>query len=215
MSKGLIRHAVIIAVLAGTLLAGYATNERTPSELTRPLSSIAQQIGCWQGNDNPPLGEETLSVLKASSYLSRTYRCDDKGLNLFIAYYSLQQAGESMHSPKNCLPGSGWEIWKYEELETAAPNGEPVPINKFYLQHGRDRAIAFYWYQSRSRIIANEYLGKVCLVWDTILAGNTEGSIVRVIIPDDSASEAVVSDFIPQVMGEVANVMPGESRFRP
>jgi hypothetical protein len=38
--------------------------------------------------------------------------------------------------------------------------------------------LMFYWYQSRNRIVANEYLGKILLAKDTLLTGRTAGSIV-------------------------------------
>ncbi len=215
MSKGsLIRLAVTATILTATLVASRSMGERTAEELSRPLETIPFSLDCWEGQDNPRLNDATESVLKADSYLTRSYACGERSLSFFMAYYSLQKAGESMHSPRHCLPGSGWEIWNYEELETTAPNGETVAINKFYLQHGRQRTIAYYWYQSRSRIVANEYLGKFCLVWDTVLRGNTEGSIVRVIVEDNETADEIVKTFIPRMIGEIAAVMPGDSRFK-
>jgi len=61
----------------------------------------------------------------------------------------------------------------------------------------------FYWYQSKGRIVASEYMGKLLLARDTILTGRTAGSIVRFSLPDvPGASEegvAIAARLIPEV----------------
>ena len=50
-----------------------------------------------------------LDVLRADDTLNRIYRLRAASSYLFIAYFKTQRYGQSPHSPKNCLPGSGWE----------------------------------------------------------------------------------------------------------
>jgi EpsI family protein len=81
--------------------------------------------------------------------------------------------------------------------------GQVVRINKYAIQNQGFRRLILYWYQSRNRIIASEYLGKVLLVKDTLIEGNTAGAIVRITMPDDpeSAEEgpAFASDIVTEV----------------
>jgi len=51
-------------------------------------------------------------------------------------------------------------------------------------QYPHQRALVLYWYQSRDRVIASEYIGKVLLVRDALFSGRTSGSIVRIVVPD-------------------------------
>jgi EpsI family protein len=148
------------------------------------------------------LGARVLKVLLPTSYLARTYQKGDQQLGLFVAFYAQQHAGESMHSPKHCLPGSGWEIWNYDSVLIPVA-GRQVRVNKYSIDHTGQRMLMFYWYQSRQRIIASEYLGKLLLVRDALVDGRTAGSIVRITIPDaaGASDEAITfaSGLIPQV----------------
>jgi EpsI family protein len=131
------------------------------------------------------LDSDVEGVLKADDYLLRRYR-DSNGqvVDFFIAYYRAQQAGESMHSPKNCLPGAGWvPIINDTAVLTKSVNGGNVKVNRYVIEKDGDRALAIYWYQENGRVIANEYAGKFYLIWDSLKTGRRDGAIVRVFVP--------------------------------
>jgi EpsI family protein len=170
-------------MLAATLGASLSADRRKPEALARPLEQIPMKLGDWSGYTLQPPDQKELEVLAATAFLSRRYRKPGLDLELFIAYYATQRAGESMHSPKHCLPGAGWEIGEYGSAQVAF-HGRPRAINRFRIRHGGASELVFYWYQTRDRIIANEYLGKLFLFADTVTKAHTSGSIVRVIAPD-------------------------------
>jgi hypothetical protein len=60
-----------------------------------------------------------------------------------------------------------------------------------------------YWYQSKTRIIASEYLGKVLLTRDALLRNSTAGSIVRIIVPDRPGEIDAARDFAAGVIPQV------------
>src|ERR1017187_8086667 len=155
-----------VALLVGTIFLGNLTARRIPSPLAVPLERIASDVAGWTAAQDQKLPEGTLHALDATSYLSRPYRKGSTELDLFIAFYAQQRAGESMHSPKHCLPGSGWEIWKHEPA-TLEVGLRRVEINEYFIQKSGERMLVLYWYQSRDRVIANEYLGKLLLIRDT------------------------------------------------
>jgi EpsI family protein len=157
-----------VLLLAATWAAAMATNSRSPEQLRQPLQTIPRQLGDWAGTADRKLDSATEAVLKATSYLSRNYRRDDLAIDFFTAYYALQEAGETMHSPRNCLPGSGWEVWKHQTVKVDL-NGETVTLNNYGVQNGNERMVVLYWYQTPDRIIASEYFAKVCLIWDAVL----------------------------------------------
>jgi EpsI family protein len=140
-----------------------------------------------------------LGKLLPTSYLSRTYQKGGRQIGLFIAYYAQQRGGESMHSPKYCLPGGGWEIWNYGSVSVAMGGGD-VRINKYSVHNGGNRAVVLYWYQSRKRILASEYLGKILLVKDSLTDGNTAGSIVKITVADTPAAVAEGIQFAAEVI---------------
>ena len=191
-----------LGLLVGTIFLSDMAAYRIPSPLAVPLEQIAPNLAGWAAVKDQKLPEGTERTLDATSYLSRTYRKDSKELDLFIAFYSQQRAGESMHSPKHCLPGAGWEIWQHDSA-LVSTNGSQYQVNKYSIQNSGTRMLMLYWYQSKSRIIASEYLGKVLLAKDTVLTGRTAGSIVRIMLPDvPSAGDEGVA-FATRIIPEV------------
>jgi EpsI family protein len=193
---------VTLAMLGGTLaLASYAVRDR-PDTLAFPLEGISRNLDGWTGVDDPLLSDRVLGALKPTSYVSRTYSRSGQYLGLFVAYYSQQRAGESMHSPKHCLPGSGWEILQMGTALIQAGN-EKAEINEFQIENSGQKAVMLYWYQSRKRIIASEYLGKLLLIRDALTDGRTSGSIVRVVVADRPEAIAGGIRFASQILSEV------------
>ena len=191
-----------LVLLATTLAASKLTAHRRSDALTQPLDSISREMRGFTGSENPPLSDRVLGQLKCSRYLSRTYVKQGVQADVFIAYYAEQRAGESMHSPKHCLPGSGWEIWDYGSTDIRA-SGHIFKVNKYSIENSGERRLVLYWYQSKGRIIASEYMGKLLLARDALLQNSTAGSIVRIIVPDQPGAleyaRGFASELIPQV----------------
>jgi EpsI family protein len=201
--KRIVRQFLItVLLLSATLVASRLSERRRSEYLAQPLENIDRQVAGWRAISDQTLGARVLKVLLPTSYLARTYQKGNRQLGLWIAFYAQQRAGEAMHSPKACLPGGGWEIWNYDSALIPVA-GRQVRVNKYSIDNSGQRMLMFYWYQSRQRIIASEYLGKLLLVRDALVDGRTAGSIVRITIPDaaGASDEAVTfaSGLIPQV----------------
>ena len=132
-------------------------------ELTVPVAPLATfplASNGWRTVRETPLEREVLEVLKADDTLNREY-VDPSGsrvVNFLMEYFKTQRYGQSPHSPKNCLPGSGWEPLETESLKVVVPGrAEPIETNKYLVARGSEKSVVLYWYQSRNRIIANEY----------------------------------------------------------
>ena len=189
-------------LLGSTVGAVRLTDRRKPQPLAQPLETIAPSIDGWHGVPGPEIPGDVQGVLRATSFLSRIYQRRGNSVELFVAFYAEQRAGESMHSPKVCLPANGWEIGQYGS-ETVAVGDERFKINRYVVQKGLDRMTVLYWYQSRSGIIANEYVGKALLIRDALLDGTAAGSIVRLTFSDRAGSMpdalSLASHIIPEV----------------
>jgi len=203
-----VRFIATILLLSGTILAAVLAERRIPMDLAFPLDRLDQQISGWSAAGDSELDSIVVRVLKPTSYLSRTYRKQNRQLDLFVAYYSEQRAGENMHSPKHCLPGGGWEIWKQGSLSVPF-EGKQVKVNNYSIQGTGRRMLMVYWYQSDSRIIASEYLGKFLLARDTLLTGRTAGSIVRVTLADEPGAQEEAAAFATQLIPQVRRCFSG------
>jgi len=193
-----------VLLLGVTAAFSKVSADRKPEDLAQPLDTISRNIEGFVASDNPPLTDGVLAELKPTSYLARTYtRQDGSGLDLFIAYYAQQRAGESMHSPKHCLPGAGWEIWDYGNTPIRAA-GQAYIVNQYSISREGQRRLVLYWYQSKQRIVASEYLGKLLLARDSLLRNSTAGSIVRIIVPDNPAALAQSRLFAAEIIPQMA-----------
>lgn len=204
MLKTLVSPAFVctMGLLAGTIVLSGLAERRVPEPLAVPLDQIDTKLSGWTAAGDRGLGKGEEGALAATSYLSRAYKKGAANLDLFVAFYEQQRAGESMHSPKHCLPGGGWEIWKHDSAVIPV-NGQQIRINKYSIQNMGSRMLMFYWYQSKDRIVASEYAGKVLLARDSLLTGRTGGSIVRIMLPDTPGASdqavAFASELIQQV----------------
>jgi EpsI family protein len=189
-------------LLASTLAISVMTAHRKPTALARSLATINRQIMGFNAVDNPPVTESVLRQLRPTSYLSRTYWKGGLAADLFIAFYAQQRAGESMHSPKHCLPGDGWEIWDYSRVEIPV-NGRKAKVNRDFISREGKRMVVLYWYQSQGRIIASEYFGKVLLARDALLQNSTAAAIVRIAVPDEPGAAEEASALAAAVIPEL------------
>jgi EpsI family protein len=159
-----------------------------------PLSSFPLVVDQWQTVREIPLEKEVQDVLKADDTMNREYRNPSVANSawLFVAFFKTQRYGQAPHSPKNCLPGSGWEPTENTDISIQVP-GWPTPIvtNKYVVSHGSEKSVVLYWYQSHNRVIASEYWAKFWLVADSIRYHRSDTALVRIVVPvlnDDTAT---------------------------
>ena len=107
-----------------------------------------------------------------------------------MGYYGSQKTGDTIHSPKNCLPGAGWDPVRSGFATISAAGGRQIVVNEYVIQQDEDKQLVFYWYQGRGRVIASEYAGKFWMVGDAISRNRTDGALVRLNTPinDNEAS---------------------------
>lgn len=191
-----------VLLLSTTIAVSKLTAYRKIESLAQPLDSIDRRLAGFTSVENPALTEGILAELKPTAYLSRTYSNASMKADVFISYYAQQRAGESMHSPKHCLPGAGWEIWDYGSAKIPVEGGS-VEVNRYSISNSGQRMLVLYWYQSKGRIIASEYTGKLLLAGDALLQNSTAASIVRIIVPDQpgalEAAKSLATGLIPEM----------------
>lgn len=152
---------------------------------SKPFSSFPKQIGEWSGQEQR-FDQKVYDFVGVDDSFLATYQRPDRGsVQLYVGFYQSQREGDLIHSPKNCMPGAGWKIigTDLEDLALRHHNPEKIKVIKLILQKGTQREIVLYWFQSRGRFIASEYLQKIYLVWDSIFRHRTDGSFVRLIAP--------------------------------
>jgi EpsI family protein len=201
-----------IALLGGTWLLVLSTSRAEARLLRKPFAEFPLSLGGWEGRDLP-MDEHVLSLLKVTDYLMRDYVPPSRAgaestafegqlrqaaapVWLYVGYYGSQRTGATYHSPKNCLPGGGWQFKSMERVRGVIPGVPRAAINRVVIEKGFDRQMILYWYQDRGREVADEYAAKVYLIWDAITRNRTDGALVRISTPvvgaeDDAYQHAV------------------------
>jgi len=201
--------AVLLAVTA-IFLQARSRNELVP--VRQPLKAFPQQLGEWTGTD-VAIPQDVLDVLGQGDFLLRVYQ-DDSGrspeVDLFLAYFSSQRAGDTIHSPKNCLPGAGWSPIEASRISISSPGRAPFPANRYIIAKGAERQLVLYWYWAHDRAVASEYWAKFYLVADSIRMNRSDGSLVRVTTPLRSGeSTDAALDRLLAFAGKVVPVLNG------
>jgi EpsI family protein len=205
------RVAIAIAVLAaGTLLLHTANPaERVP--LRRPLREFPMALGEWYGTEFP-FEERLVRAAGVDDYLNRRYtNRAGHSLELYIGYYQSQRTAQGIHSPKNCLPGAGWEPIRSGQLTIPTGNGRTATVNEYVVAKGGQRDLVFYWYQSRGRSEASEYRAKLWLAKDALTRHRTDGALIRVWAPLSSSEPSVrarTEEFIQTMFHRINEFVP-------
>ncbi len=211
MRKSAIILSAVFLAQAG-IFYGFSRGEAVPAY--RPFSSFPAQIGSWRMVQQGAVDADTNAILRGDDYITRWYgEPPARTANLFVAFFKSQRYGQAPHSPKNCLPGSGW-IWTVSDTIAIDVPGRaaPITVNRYIVQKGEDKSVVLYWYQSRDRVVASEYRAKVYVVADALRYNRTDTALVRVVVPlrdnNQNAATATGVDFIKAFFPTLRSYLP-------
>jgi EpsI family protein len=180
-----------------------------------PLSAFPAAIAGWQMFRDVKIEQETLDILKADDTLNRIYVNPQQEADafLFIAFFKTQRMGQAPHSPKNCLPGSGFEPVESGPVSIAVPGRiEPIVVNRYLTARGEEKSVTLYWYQSHNRIIAGEFSAKFWLIADSIRYHRSDSSLVKIVVPvrnnDAEAATRTAIEFVRTIFPAVSLQLP-------
>ncbi|MEO7142065.1 MAG: exosortase C-terminal domain/associated protein EpsI [Bryobacteraceae bacterium] len=210
------RSAVIlsVALLAqAAVFYGGSRPEVLPPHTT--LNTFPATLGKWKMIEQGVVDKETEDVLKADDLLTRVYAAPGKRppANLFVAFFQSQRSGKSPHSPKNCLPGSGWVPSSASIISITVPT-EPAPVrvNRYVVANGDQKSVVLYWYQSRGRVVASEYRAAYHTLADSMRYNRSDTALVRVVVPivdnDAQAATSTAIDFAQSFFATLRQYLP-------
>ncbi len=239
--KGSTRFAITVLLLAATGLLLHARGRNEVFPPRQPLNTFPRELGAWSGTD-VSIPQDVLDILGPGHFLLRIYRNtavqdrtgsgtepnknagDDSStssqregqepyVDLFVAYFPSQRAGDTIHSPKNCLPGAGWSPVESKRIQVSLPGHAPFVVNRYIIAKGESRQLVLYWYWAHDRAVASEYWAKVYLVTDSMRLNRSDGALVRLTTPLGSKENA---DAAQQRLLKLAGyVVPVLNRYVP
>jgi EpsI family protein len=187
-----------LAVALGFLALNLYTYHYMARDAVIPVrdsfASFPLRVGDWECAGSLVLDPAVERNLGATDYLICDYRRSSlaEQVSVYVGYHERQIREEgggadenSIHPPAHCLPGSGWDIIASETVPLAVP-GLPesgAPVKRLTIARGEARQLVYYWYQSRGRVIAEDWQKIVYVGWDRATRGRTDGSLVRFTVP--------------------------------
>jgi exosortase D (VPLPA-CTERM-specific) len=172
-----------LMLAAGIALQAHSQGEFFPRR--ESLNSLPSQFGPWAGRD-VSIDQQTLETLGAGEFLLRDYENTSEArppIDLYIAYFPTQKAGDTIHSPSNCLPGAGWVPMQRRVVQLPRGDGISFPANQYVVAKSGERQLVLYWYLAHDRAVASEFWAKYYLVTDSIRMNRSDGALIRLSTP--------------------------------
>ena len=194
------------------LVHAAASGEHPPA--MPALSCFPAEFGQWKLFHEDPIAADVATELRADRLLSQTYIHSPTGsfAGLFVAWFQTQRGGARQpHSPKVCLPASGWtpEATDAVTLDTTAG---AITVNRYVVANRKQRAVILYWYQTPRRVIAGEWAAKLWLVADALRDQRTDTALVRVTAWSargrDEAATTVATGFARELYPRLREYLP-------
>jgi len=187
------------------------------------FATFPLQLGAWSCPQRGSMDAATLKNLGASDYLICDFqRADPAGfVGVYLGYHETQireeggGSGEnSIHPPKHCLPGSGWDIIDHSVVDLDVPGlpQQPAQVNRMVIAKGDARQLVYYWYQTQGRVIAGDWQKIAYLSWDRARSSRTDGALLRFTAPilhqDEDAAERQIHELANEIVPRLAAYVP-------
>lgn len=204
------RFFIVYALLIAAALFVYQHSDLAVP-VNQPLTEIPLQQGVWKMASQTRFDEQVLQVLKPTDYLARSY-VDGAGnrISFYLGYHGGGAESGPIHSPKHCLPGSGWQVVSTVPGEMAVA-GENIKLVRAVYQNGYNRELFLYWFQVKGKTLANEYALKAAEVLNSIVYNRRDSAFVRISLPftgDQDKAIALAEQFVRDFYPHIAEVLP-------
>lgn len=203
--NNILRFLIVYALFAAAALV-ITFHRDVAVPINRPFSEFPNQVQSWQKSSQSEFSANVLNVLRPTDYLYRQYKDSaGKTVSLYIGYHSGGKDSGGIHSPKHCLPGSGWYEVSSRRGSLTIPGGAINLVRAVY-QKAESKELFIYWFQVRDRSISDEYSLKMAEITNSALHSRRDSSFIRVSVPVDTdldqsvaQGEQFIRDFEPSI----------------
>lgn len=206
MNKINVWRFYLLFLILGLAAVYVQTRSEVAVPITKALNLFPLRVESWVMTNDSHFSEQVLKVLRPSDYLSRGY-VNDKGdqLGLYLGFHNGGPESGPIHSPKQCLPGNGWNRL-HDEVRSVVVNGQKVPYVSAVYQKDQQKQLFIYWFQVRDEVLTNEYALKFAMMKNSLLLNRRDSAFIRLsllITQDEETSletgEQFMRDFVPRI----------------
>jgi exosortase D (VPLPA-CTERM-specific) len=205
--------AAVLIVVAAASLSLPERAEYVPQRIS--FARFPDHLGPWTGHREALEAIYLDQLLLDDYYLGDFTRANEPPINFYVAWYDSQRAGRSVHSPRGCLPGGGWQIQDFSQrsLPGIHSGNQVLRVNRALIQLGAQQQLVYYWFQQRGRVITNEYAAKWYLFWDALTRNRTDGALVRLVVAlppgrSPSAADQQLTEFAAALVPTLSPYVP-------
>lgn len=203
------RFFLLYALLAATFaLTAFYRNAAVPT--ARPLDSLPRVLGEWTLRSSNLYVDDVLQTLRPTDYLSRTYEnARGRRVDIYVGYHDGASSG-AVHSPRLCLPGSGWNVLE-ETRDVLRAGGREIPVVWAVYQKGESRELFLYWYRVVGEDLSSTYLLKWKEFTNALFHGRKDAALIRINLPvtDDAVvMRQTMSRFLEAFYPAVTAILP-------
>lgn len=192
--KNSIRFLAIIALMLGAW-AYMSTHKDRPMPLPAPLSGFPVTFGDWKLFKDSQFDQQALDMLRPTDYMSKRYtRRDGAMADIYVGYHDGARQSGGIHSPRNCLPGSGWYEVSSRQVKIALPGNKDLDAVIAVYQHGTSSELLLYWFQVGGTAVSNEYAMKIQEVLNSVRYRRRDAAFVRIMVPITGSQDKAISE---------------------
>jgi EpsI family protein len=158
-----------------------------------------------------PLDREFLWTLKFLRYAHRPYRLEGVKVDVFVGYGDRRNRNWSLLSPKNALPGRGWEV---EGRSFVRLDSWDRRVTRVVARSGPQRILTYHWYEGMDSV-ALEALRAGLAIDQSPLWRSQRPRVIRIStrVGVGALEEAAADQKLRAFAGALAKVLlPGEPR---
>lgn len=199
---------IMLLLLIVTFAFGMTVRHYRPSAPAPvPVSSFPLQKGVWHAQ-TIPITRDVIDMLQPDAIFNAFY-INQQGtvVDLFFSYFSAENTTGGVHSPRNCMPGSGWTIMQTER-HSITVDGRTIPASRMRVRYGNANKIVDYWYVTRHGETASDYGLKWYEMLSALSLKPTDVSFIRFVASDDPASLAALDQFQQSFAPEIYHLLP-------
>ncbi len=205
------RYIIVVMLMVGSIFYSQLMSHGKPVPIVKPLEGFPKEIGGWSGETHR-FSQKVYNILGVDDSVLINYKKDNEDMiSMYVGYYEDQKQGEIIHSPKNCMLGSGWQPIDISEIDISL-GPRKISVTKLILEKRAQKMVVLYWYQSGNRTIANEYTQRLYFIFDSIRYNRTNAAFVRfthpVLSDDYESALQVLESFIQKTMPILDNFLP-------
>ena len=210
------KYISLMLVVLALIVYTYSMRYRTIEQPDAPdLTLIPSSSAGYEGLDGR-LETESLLLLGADTTLFRTYRREGSPpVWLFLGYFGSQQEHSQIHSPKNCYPGSGWNILSEGSVKIHTAEGAAL-ARKLVISDGIGKRIVIYWFSTPTGVLTDEFALKWYQTKQSLFGKPQVSTFVRFSTPvpegiDESMVEESLMHFIESMTISVESALGGQA----